>query len=486
MRIAALLAVAAWLLAASARAQDDEMERLKAAVIQVFVVSQPEDYSMPWQRPQPQRSGGSAFFIGGTMFMTNAHVVSDAKNLLVKRADRPERVEARVLFAGHDCDLAVLTVDDERFFHGMRPLDFGGLPKLRSTVAAVGYPVGGTRISITEGVVSRIENRPYAHTRADSHLAVQIDAAINPGNSGGPVLQDGKVVGVAFQGQMFGQNIGYMIPMTVIRHFLDDIADGRYDGYPELGIYDGKLESEALRAYLGVPSGATGIVVLAPTPYASCEGLLRRNDVVHAIDGIPIENDGTIKVDGEFLEYTHVVEGKQVGEKVTLAVRRDGRVVDIVVPLRAWGARMSGRILYDRRAEYLVDGGYVFVPLTMNYLMRRGSEELFYYINQWYATIASPEEKREQLVVLSRVLPHPSTTHRNYNNAVVASVDGTPPRDFRHFAQLIGGGGGGRVKIDFEGVNVPPLVLDRRRIAQAHAAILKSAGIAEDRYVEGE
>jgi len=473
------------LLAVAARAQDEEMDRLKAAVIQVFVVSQPEDFSLPWQRPQPQRATGSAFFIGENMLMTNAHVVSDAKNLLVKRADRPERLQARVLHVGHDCDLAVVTVDDPTFFEGMRVLEFGGLPKLRSTVDAVGYPMGGARISITSGVVSRIETRPYAHSRADSHLAVQIDAAINPGNSGGPVMQDGKVVGVAFQGQVFGQNIGYMIPMPVIRHFLDDVRDGHYDGYPELGVYDGKLENDALREYLGVPAGAKGVVVLKATPAASCEGLLQRNDVLHAIDGIPIENDGTVKIDGEFLEFTYIVENKQVGEKVSLSVRRDGKVYDLDVPLKTWAAPMSGRILYDRRAEYYVDGGYLFVPLTINYLMRRGNEELFYYLNQWYSTIAGPGETRRQLVVLSRVLPHPSTAYRPYNNAIVATVDGTPPRDFKHFLEMMQGGAGGRVKIEFEGVNPSPLVLDRKRVAQFNQDILLKYGVTEDRYVEG-
>jgi S1-C subfamily serine protease len=461
-----------------------DLERLRASVVQVFVMSQGEDYAMPWRKPSPQGANGTAFCIGPNMLLTNAHVVSDAKVLRVKRADRSRWYEAKVLFAGNDCDLAILGVDEPMLWQGMQPLEVGECPVMQSKVAAVGYPVGGNKLSITEGVVSRIEVRPYTHTGADAHLAIQIDAAINPGNSGGPVMQDGKVVGVAFQGQFFAQNIGYMIPPSVIRHFLKDIEDGRYDGYPELGIYTADLQNDPLRDYLGVPEGESGVLALKATPYASCVGLVERDDVITRIDGIPIENDGMVKIDGEFFEYTHIVEGKQIGETVTLTVRRKGELREIPVKLKGWGARMSPSIAYDERPEYLVLGGYVFVPLSTNYLMAtRGSDDLMYYYQQYYRTVAEEGKTPEQLVLLSQVLPDPSTRYRSYRNAIIASVDGKVPNDFREFVSLVESGKD-LVKIEFEGVNVPPLVIERAKIAEAHARICRSLNIPVDRYVK--
>ncbi len=75
-----------------------------------------------------------------------------------------------------------------------------------------GFPLGGQDVSSTAGIVSRIESRRYVHSGADSHLVVQTDAAINPGNSGGPVVQDGKVVGVAFQGYPGRRQHGLLHP----------------------------------------------------------------------------------------------------------------------------------------------------------------------------------------------------------------------------------------------------------------------------------
>jgi S1-C subfamily serine protease len=471
------------LLAAAALAGPD-LEKLRASVVQVQVVSQGEDYAMPWRRPSPEGSSGTAFCIGEKTLLTNAHVVSDAKTLRVKRADRARLYEARVRFVGHDCDLAILSVDEPEFWQDIQPLELGDSPAIQSTVSAVGYPMGGNKLSITEGVVSRIEVRPYSHSGGDQHLAIQIDAAINPGNSGGPVMQDGRYVGVAFQGQFFAQNIGYMIPPSVIRHFLKDVEDERYDGYPELGIFTANLQNDALRDQLKVPAGETGVLALKAVPYASCVGLIERGDVLTRIDGIPIENDGNVKIDGEFFEFEHLVEEKQIGETVTLTVRRKGELVDVPVKLRGWGARMSPSIAYDERPEYLVLGGYVFVPLTTNYLMAtRASDDLAYYYQQYYRIVAEEGKTREQLVILSQVLPDASTRYRSYENAIVASVDGKAPNDFREFVSLATSGKD-LVKVEFEGVNVPPLVLERGKIAEAHARICRDLNITDDRHVE--
>lgn len=100
---------------------------------------------------------------------------------------------------GVECDIAMLDVEDEGFWNGVPPLELGPLPRLQDSVAVVGYPVGGDTISVTAGVVSRIEVTDYSHGSSDL-LAIQIDAAINGGNSGGPVFnRSGQCVGIAFQ-----------------------------------------------------------------------------------------------------------------------------------------------------------------------------------------------------------------------------------------------------------------------------------------------
>ncbi|HAM71750.1 MAG TPA: peptidase S1, partial [Verrucomicrobiales bacterium] len=155
------------------------------SVIQVYNFSQSAVWDAPWRFEGVRRSSGTGFVIKGRRIMTNAHVVSWAKQILVRRYQDPRPYPAKVRFVGHDCDLAVLEVEDESFYEGLEPLPIGEMPKVRSTVVTYGYPAGGEQISYTRGVVSRIELQNYAHIGNRSFLGVQTDAAINPGNSGG-------------------------------------------------------------------------------------------------------------------------------------------------------------------------------------------------------------------------------------------------------------------------------------------------------------
>src|SRR5689334_15417381 len=236
-----------------ARAADPER-----SVIQIFTFAQQPIWDAPWRFDAVRRMGGSGFVIKGKRIMTNAHVVSWGRQIIVRRYQDPRPYVAEVEHVGHDCDLAVLTVKDEHFFENLEPLELGDLPKVRSAVVTYGYPAGGEEISYTRGVVSRIELETYAHIGNRRLLTCQTDAAINPGNSGGPVIQDDRVVGVAFQGMAGLENTGFFIPPPVIEHFLKDISDGHYDGFPQAGIRVVSLQNPAHRKYLKLPDDDFG------------------------------------------------------------------------------------------------------------------------------------------------------------------------------------------------------------------------------------
>ena len=131
----------------------------------------------------------------------------------------------------------------------------------------------------------------------------------------------------------------------------------------------------------------------------------------------------------------------------------------------------------------LVTGGYVFMPLTKNYADRSGwRSRLTYLISEYYNTLYDKYEGMEQLVVLSRVLRHDSTRYRDYQNALVRTVNGKRPKDFAEFVSLLEGAE--RAVIVFEGVNPQPLILDKAKIAEVHQAILDQYGIRKDRHVK--
>ncbi|KAI7726348.1 hypothetical protein M8C21_008004, partial [Ambrosia artemisiifolia] len=198
------------------------------SVVKIFTVSSSPNYFLPWQNKSQRESMGSGFVISGKRIVTNAHVVADYTFVLVRKHGSPTKYRAEVKAVGHECDLAILTIESDEFWEGMKFLELGDIPFMQEAVAVVGYPQGGDNISVTKGVVSRVEPTQYVHG-ATQLLAIQIDAAINPGNSGGPAIMGDKVAGVAFQNLSGAENIGYIIPVPVIKHFVDGVeASGNY------------------------------------------------------------------------------------------------------------------------------------------------------------------------------------------------------------------------------------------------------------------
>ena len=239
-------------------------------VVKVYSVHSSQNPMMPWSNKAQEESTGSGFSIrhdGRLCVLTNAHVVADATYVEVRKAGDARKYVATRVKLSHECDLATLSVEDDRFWEGVEPLSFGSMPSLQDEVAVVGYPEGGEGVSITQGVVSRIEIQRYVHS-GTSLLAIQIDAAINPGNSGGPAIDaSGDVIGVAFQNQQESQNIGYVIPVPTIHHFLEDSKPGlpqECAGFCSLGIF--WQVSQSLPRLLTRPLARLGLTARSSSP----------------------------------------------------------------------------------------------------------------------------------------------------------------------------------------------------------------------------
>ena len=401
------------------------------SVILIRSLKQDYDYVTPWKREDMSKSAGSGFIISGERILTNAHNVSNCRYVELRKENVARRYPARIVFVGHDCDLAILTVDDKSFFEGTDALELAGIPRVNSTVSTYGFPIGGDRISVTEGVVSRIEADTYAHSAADDHLVIQTDAAINPGNSGGPVIQDGKVVGVAFQGLREAENIGYLIPTTVIKHFLTDIDDGKYDGFGSMGamFYPG-LHNSSYRDYLKVPPNENGIVVIGTIMHSSVESILQPGDVVTKIDDYNIDNDGMIQIYGLRLFISAAIESKQISETVQLTFYRQGELKETTATIALNKPVFDQARQYDRPPPYVCFAGLVFTPATRNFLETWGPhwpEEIPFYLRYLFAHSVhlNKDRQRKEYIVLSAIMSDEVNAYAyEFKNQVVESING--------------------------------------------------------------
>lgn len=459
-------------------------ETVEDSVVRIINYSQRGNWYAPWDVDRLAETSGSGFVIEGGLVMTNAHVVSDSRLLLLLKHNDPEPYVAEVVHVAHDCDLALIRPTEPSALDGVPPLLFGGMPELRSTVDTLGYPEGGTRVSSTRGVVSRIEGQLYVHSGIDRHLTVQTDAAVNPGNSGGPVVREGKVVGVAFQANLDLQSVGFFIPMEVIGRFLHDIEDGRYEGYPELGVATAGLENPAARARLGLGPDESGIRVYDVYRGVSADGLILEGDVILHVDGRPVANDGTV-ADGDMrIPFGLLVDRKQIGETVSIGVLRAGERLELEIPLSGFPAAQAQGNAYDRRPRYYVYAGLVFVALELETLKTFGVD--------WYAVADNallyefllrpqlePDLLLQERVVLLRRLKHRVNADMAwYRNQVVERVNGRTITKLEDLVETLENHDGDYHLIEFSNYRRIG-VLDRRAADEAQAEILERYGIPQ-------
>src|ERR1700747_3212834 len=445
---------------------------VQKSLVRITATSVDPDYKAPWNAGALQRGVGAGFVISGNRIMTNAHVVANSRYITVEREDDPNKYPATVQFGAHDCDLALITVSAPDFFKNMLPLKFGGLPVLESTVSAYGYPIGGERMSVTTGIVSRIDFQLYTHSSIDQHLAIQISAQINPGNSGGPGMQNTKVVGVAFQGYSGdgAQGVAYMVPTPVINRFLKDVSDGHYDGYVDLGLTFAKLQNPAQRRYLGLKDDGRGVLVETVVAAGPCAKLPRPGDVLLSIDNHPIASDGNVDLEGEHVEMPEVVERKFKGDQVKFDIWRDKQAISGSVQLDTVPPYLMQSHRYDVRPRYVVYGGLLFQPLSLDLLEAYQPSDLrlrhffdFYVNDEIYL-------EHPDVIVLTTILPDPINTYlAAYRGGIVDSINGKKIRKLEELSKTLTEPAD-RLVIDMIG-DGPPLVLDPKQVEAARDRI---------------
>lgn len=407
----------------TANATPNRVVDIKSAVVRIDVVKQKPDYNSPWKMQSETYGYGSGCIIDGNRILTNAHIVADHKYIQVQKAGYTAKYTAEVEFIAHDCDLALLKVKDKDFFRSVFSLKLGGIPTEGDRVTAYGFPVGGDKISITQGVVSRIDMKQYSHS-GHKFIVVQIDAAINVGNSGGPVLQKDKLTGIAFQGLKNGEKAGYMIPGPVIKRFFDDIQDGKYDGFPSIECGFQPIENQAMRSILKLKENQTGVYITSTEFGNTLWGVLRKGDVLLSVGGVSIANDGTIEfVNNDSIDFRYLMSKHQVGDEMELVFIREGKILKRSARLLP-EKRLAPFPQYDVKPSYFIFSGLVFIPLTCDYIHTWEDTnppiDLFY--NYVYGIL---EEERSQVVLLSKVMAHEvNQGYHEISNSIVLKVNG--------------------------------------------------------------
>ena len=459
-------------------------DNIRDLVVKIHAVHQTPDLLRPWTKISPQQVGGTGVVIDGKRILTNAHVVRYASQIYVQPNQSAERIPARVEAMTPAMDLAILRLDDESFFDKRGALPFAAeMPRVKDTVNVYGYPTGGTELSVTQGIVSRIEFTEYYYQT--SGLRIQVDAALNFGNSGGPAVTGGKLVGLVFSLVQNAQNIGYLIPVEEIQLFLADIADGVYDGKPQMLDLVQTVENDALRQKLGLPPGVNGVMVAEPyrkdTNYP-----LKEWDVITQIGDTPIDADGKVAVRYDLrLAASYLVQKFAKDGVLPVTVFRDGRQTPLQLPVRSQ-RELVIPYLMNNPPRYFILGPLVFSQTTQDYLERLGNQRPTSLGRQPSPLITRRFDKpafagEELVVVASPMFPHRITSgYDDANRAVLGEVNGIEVANLRQLVEILRDNQESQITLKFAKSSVlthETMVFNRKDLLEATGKILEENGI---------
>jgi S1-C subfamily serine protease len=457
---------------------------IRESVVKISATLRYSDILHPWTKQSPREASGTGVVIGGKRILTNAHMVLFASQLNVESQQSSEKLAATVEAVSPGMDLAVLKLDDESFFDKRPPLSrVQTLPEVKDSVVVYGYPQGGSSLSVTKGIVSRIEFAGY--NDGVSGVRIQVDAAINPGNSGGPALVDGKMVGLIFSKLSQADNIGYIIPAEEIELFLEDIADGKYEGKPAMHDSLQTLENSALRSFLRLDKKSQGMIVHTPAETRP-DYPLKTWDVITKIGDAEVDNVGMAKIKENLrLQFQYLIQKVARNGKLPLTIIRQGKPQSIELPVVThWPMLIEP--LDGHYPSYFVYGPLVFSAASREFcsaLDRPGSAAALAVMGSPLVTRRGdrPAFEGEQLVVVTSPM-FPNALSKGYDNPfskVVKEVNGVKVKNLRHFVELLRDTKTKYTTIAFDDRFSETIVFDHQAALKATDEVLSDNGIRQ-------
>ncbi|XP_023636100.1 putative protease Do-like 12, mitochondrial [Capsella rubella] len=329
--------------------------------------------------------------------------------------------------------------------------------------------MSGDTICVTKGFVTEVCTEIYLRS-STKLLTIQIDGTINGGNSGGPVITGNKVLGVALQSCKSGKRIGThgdVIPTPIIRHFIASSAEESSQNaiFGSLILSYQSLENDHIRDHFKMSPEMTGVLINKINSSSGAYKILRKNDIILAIDGVPIGLDGKGK---ERISFNHLISMKKPYEKILVKVLRKGKEHEYNISLKPVKPHISVQQYYNIPSYYIF-GGFVFVPLTKLYI-----DDLSYMcgcvLHDQY------EFTDEQHVIISQVMSHDiNQGYSDLEDLQVKKVNGVKVKNLKHLCELIEGCCRKNLRLDLEDDKV--IVLNYKSAKKATFEILERHNI---------
>lgn len=413
-----------------------------SSLVKVNATSQAYSLHLPWQKESPSGRRGLGVVLKDNRVLVTAQMAADATYIELELPDSGQKIPAKTLAVDYEANLALLECPpsdrQKAFFAGLKPMDIDAGARIGDEVAILQTGRVGELIK-NPLFISKVLTRRYI-VEGSGFLVYEANGIIrSEANSFTlPVVKGDKLAGLLLSYDSKNQ-VTTILPAPIIEHFLKDVADGSYEGFPGLGMEFQTTQDEQFREYLSLKPNEPGVLITTVVKGASADKAgMKKNDILLSINGFAIDARGDYK-DPQYgaLSAGHLIRGRAyVGEKVEIRVLRDGKEVTLTGEL----ARKKPEdylvlpYQFDKGPRYVLMGGLLFQELSRPYLDAFGEDQRGGAILRLAHIASHPQdyedEGRKKLVFLSLVLPTPGAQgYDKLGGQVVNKVNGKTIHD---------------------------------------------------------
>ena len=414
------------------------------AIVKVNANSQGFNPHIPWQKETPGSKRGLGVVLAGNRILVTGQMVANATYIELELPESGQKLAAKVVAVDYEANVALLgsasPAKEKDFFSTLKPITLDASSRIGDSLAVWQIGRVGDLIA-TPMTLAKVMTQTYVVDSA-SFLVYEATGTIrSEGNSFTlPLVKGGKLAGLLLRYDSKNTTATF-VPAPIIEHFLKDSADGKYDGFPSLGVEMQQTLDEQFREYLGMKPGQKGAFISGVSKGATAEKIgVKEGDIILAVNGHAIDSRGDYQ-DPQFgaLSMGHIVRGRSfVGDKVEIKVLREGKEVVLEGPLTRKNPSdfLVTPYIFDRGPNYVMMGGLLFQELSKPYLQAFGGDQQSGAVLRLSRIAEHPEEYekagRKKLIFLSAVLPTPSAQgYERLGGQVVNQVNGKKINELR-------------------------------------------------------
>ncbi len=406
------------------------------SVVRINSTTQSWSPAQPWEKSPPSNLRSLGAIVGPGQVLTTGEMVADATYLELELPDGSKTAQAEIVAVDYEANLALLTVknDEDRnnFFKGTTPLDLAAPPSIGDPMQIVQIEENGTTL-VTFGTLQAVDIGT-SFLPGQSFLTYMVKASMQSAASSFslPVIRDRELTGILLSYDSEDQ-ISNVLSIDVISHFLKNVSESGYAGFPSLGVAISRTEDPSFREFLKLKPEQGGLYVSKVRPGGAADlAGVKEGDVLLAADTYPIDRRGYYEHPhyGSVF-WGHLVRGeKSTGDEIVLSLLRDGEPLEITATLTREepADHLVPDYQFDRAPNFLVKGGFIFQELTRPVLEAFGKEwtsRAPLNLLDAYENPEKYEDNAKRVIFLSGSIPTPATVgYESLRNLIVKKVNG--------------------------------------------------------------